>query len=624
MVRYDKISLKDLYLMTENVAQAEKILRLNNVPLDDGDYLRFKEELTQDNSIGYLGPIIKMEIKHGVTYSNLINIYGLIKDNRNIIKELPKQLQAYDNSEDFTRDLKSLRNNKTIKTLAKKLTNTNRIKSTLINSNLDDSIIEDITNFLNLKSNDQKEFLTKSDKYDDLETFLKDLKRFNSDIHTGFNYNIVLSKIQSLNESDIRILIANKDSNMIVVRILTYEASRNIGSTSWCIVGDESYFDSYINNGENNQYFFFNFNSDIPSNLKMIAFTMNEDGQITASHDRYDNEFSQPLNYLEGVGIAKKMFTINSREHEIKRLAKLGAKDDEWGDNDRKLSIRGYEKTDYRGNTYVTYSDGIMNNIKNIGKIFLIDLTSNKIKNKQHIDILFKKFENYPQKIYRKDGRDGTYDSTINIITNSLHNFDDVKMTPNQVRDETNSTYDEYGNMIPNFIEIDTDKLLDVLTKVYTSKIDMGNDTKRTIMHFLKDNGIDLLKLTQQKKHKTGDDLSQSEFQMLTKRGEDLKPIIQNKLSAIRRGEDVNMNSSEINYAIDNGYKNIISKYYKNMIQHFGENQLNYDDAIIYDKLGMFNEIGEVISKKGENFGSESLNSIEKSIFDAYNRAKIK
>ena len=46
-------------IILENAAQAEKVLKMNDVPLDDPDYLEFKQKISQNNNIGYLGFIVK-------------------------------------------------------------------------------------------------------------------------------------------------------------------------------------------------------------------------------------------------------------------------------------------------------------------------------------------------------------------------------------------------------------------------------------------------------------------------------------------------------------------------------------------------------------------------------------
>lgn len=174
----------------------------------------------------------------------------------------------------------------------------------------------------------------------------------------------------------------------------------------------------------------------------------------------------------------------------------------------------------------------------------------------------------------------------------------------------------DYDSSEPENLILSKDEFIDILKKIYQSSIDIKEETKKAILQFLKENGVDILKLVQFKKSKRGEDLTATEFGMLTKRGENLTPIIQNKLGAIRRGEDVSMSETEINYAIDNGYKNIIMKYYKNNLPYYSEYQLTYEDLNIYKKLGMIDDITKVIVSKGNTWGLDALNSIEKSVYN--------
>ena len=109
---------------------------------------------------------------------------------------------------------------------------------------------------------------------------------------------------------------------------------------------------------------------------------------------------------------------------------------------------------------------------------------------------------------------------------------------------------------------------------------------------------------------------------MLVKRGEDMRPYIQNKLAALRRGEDVNFNRPEIKYAIDNGYKDLITIYFRNQLPYFAENQLDYENMETYRQLGLMDELEPIIVNKGNVYGLDTLNSIERSIYDITTRKK--
>jgi len=622
-----KTLIEEIYnknLLSENIAQAEKLLKTNNLPLDNPQYIEVKNRLIKTNNIGYLGVIVKLAISDNGELKKLSQIYDFIENNKDILNKLPKQLQAYNTLNELSNDVETLRVSILIKKLADKLTN-NIIKNILLNNSYEKSrdFNNNVNYFLKLKSSDQKEFLSKSDKYKDFDSFAQGLKNFNNDIEIGFTFNVVKTKISSMNPDEIKILFSNENKQMILARIIKYSASKMIGSQSWCIVGSENYFNTYTKDGKNFQYFFFNFNENVKPNEKMIAFTMDDTNEITAAHDRYDAEFSNVLGYLSNIGIKEKLVQINSRERQQNRLNKLGVntKNSDYHDTNDFFQLNTYsndEKIKGPNGTLINKpAQGARNYDENLNRVslkFLTELLSPEIKSKNHLDIIVKKFEDYPVTDLNQDTRKKTQ-SSINIITQTLNKLNTLIQHSRSYQQD----YFDLDNKSKE-IEVTKPKVIDVIQKIYMSGIEIQKDTKIAIMHFLKDNGVDILKLSQVKKSKNGNDLTDMEFAMLKNKGENLTPIIQNKLSAIRRGDDVNLSVSEINYAIENGFKPIIEKYYKNMIPSFSEHQLSYEDMNVYKKLGLLNDVANVIFKKGNYWGLDTLNSIEKSIYDLFKK----
>ena len=336
------------------MAQAEKVLRTKNIPLDNPDYLQFKERLVKDNKVGYLGFIVNMSSREGVFSIRVANnAYNLIIDNKNIVNKLPKPLMQYDNYEVLLNDINKSANAQIINKLSNKLTN-QLIKDKLVDFAEDKDFVKDVEYFLKARSADRREFMEKTDKYKTPEEFIRDLKNFVNDLKIGFNYDIVLNKISSMDESAISVKLADRNKQMILARIIKYSASKELGSTSWCIVGEEHYFNQYTEDGKNYQYFFFNFNSDIPNNEKMIAFTMDKSNNVTASHDRYDNQFNGPVKYLSGLGILPKIFEINSRERTASRLNDLGEYKGGYNTAERAIIVNYLEYGEDRGGTEKT------------------------------------------------------------------------------------------------------------------------------------------------------------------------------------------------------------------------------------------------------------------------------
>jgi len=587
-----RIIKEEFSILSEDVKLAEKILNSKNIPLDNPNYLDIKNYLLKNNSIGFLGEIVRLSR----SVNDFKSTAEFILNNKDLIKSLPKQISSYNSLNELKDDIDNMSNYRLVKKLTNKLTNKSLIKE-LLNNLPNNSTMDNIDYFLNnIQSTDQKEFLRKTDKYNDIDSFYYDLKYFIENHKIGFYFDNVLNTINKMNKYAIKLLYANK--NMILARIIDYSASYELGSKSWCIVGDAETFNNYTKNGENNQYFFFNFNGNIPSNLNMIAFTLNDKNEVTASHDRYDAVFNNPIEYLEKLGIKDKVFLINSREMIHKNLSNI----------DKKLPLDYDEQIiriryDIKGEPYEQQQKNYKSVLNNICNDILYLLSSKEVNFKNHLDLFIEKFEQffvnaYDEKTYKviKNYK------KINMISYLLNNFDNL-----------------------NSKSISKENFIKVIKKIYLSDIKLNNQTKFDLFYFLKNNNVDILKLSQLKKSKENKNLSDTEFSMLSKKGENLKPIIQNKLAAIRNGGNFNMSYPEVIYAIDNGYKNIIEKHYKNLLPFFKKNQLSLDDLNVYKKLNLLNDIAKSIKFKADNYTPDSLNSIEKSLLDIiYKPKKLK
>lgn len=101
----------------------------------------------------------------------------------------------------------------------------------------------------------------------------------------NFTLDAILLKAQSN-----KVKIVSNEDNVLILKIDNFEQSKVIGSTSWCIARDQSYFDSYTRN--NNQYFIFDFNKSSKDNNSLIGMTLSSSGENYASH--YKDDESMP------------------------------------------------------------------------------------------------------------------------------------------------------------------------------------------------------------------------------------------------------------------------------------------------------------------------------------------
>jgi hypothetical protein len=610
-----------IHIIKEDVSMAEKILRLNNIDKSDSVYTTIKNELVKNSMVGYLGPIIKMSINVSgkLTVGTTNRIYQFITDNKKLIKSLPKPFIKYDDFSDLMSDIDVIMLRGEVKKLHDKLTskflkeNLKKVydKVDLLN----DETHSLVKSFNKLSGDKQKEFLRKTDKFNNFSNFIKSLEKYIYDIVNG--YYGMLEKIKNIGEKHLSIKYTNDKMGHILVRVIDYQGARDIGSTSWCIVGDERTFNNYVKEGYV-QYFFFNFSDDVEDNLKMLAFTMNESsdndpvGYITASHDRFDRVFNDPVGYLVKIGVHKKILVINSREKAKYRLVRNFNKE--------------YYEDYYAKNEYINiYTYKIVESV--------INLINSKNFDGTNLDLLVNKLENFESwKEVLDDERNKrnnanyftkVIETRINVFILLTDFFIDREKTNTTIRNlfRVRQMFDEGIN--ETLSEKNEKRLIDFYKKVYNSGIKLSQESRFDIMRFLKSRGVDILDMSYNKSMKYGNDLSDTVVNLLSKSGKNLKPIIQNKLSSIRRGKDVSMNVSEVMYAIENGYKDIIMKYYLSIVKDYMYNPLDYDDMRIYQKLGILDKVRSIIYQKGKTFGIDTLNSIEMSIYDFEKRKTV-
>lgn len=578
------LRIQSMMGLNENVNQAEKYLRDLGYDVTNQEWLDIRQGLYDKRLNGYAGPIVKMiTIKSGdsITFNEdgLEQLEKLLSDNRGLLNNLPKNLFDYTDINDLKKDIGTLTVKSDITKFTKLISTNKEMVDKLTKVSQDNQItpeeLSDISYFVKASSEDRKPFLLKVNNIRSLDELFQRLNGVVTDIKTGFNFKNTMSLIGGLPETSAKILYAKGD--MIIVRIFDYKASELLGSKSWCIQQSEDYFNRYTNPPDEEEapprlFYFFNFNQDVDYNLKMIGFVIDNDNRVTASHDRWDHYFNNPVEYLKTIGILPKIFELNLRERNKDVFGKLK----------KQVDLDSYA---YR------YPDRI---IPRYTISYLKMVKDNKYS--QNLDNIINMYESVPisSEVYDSEKRESVKETkNINIVARSLteNNFQAIQ-------------------------GFDKNKYIEMLKKVILSKFKMNDDTRISIMHYLKDNGVDILSLSATNKAKKGQDLGDMEFAMLKNRGNDMSPIIQNKLAAIRRGEDVKMTTSEINYAIDNGFDKVIKKYYTDMLPNFGYEQMDYDDLNIYKKLGMLDQISKIILKKGNMYGADALNSIERSVYD--------
>jgi hypothetical protein len=606
------------YVINEDVKLAEKILRATGYQPTDEWYVDLKNDLLKNNKLGYIGIILKLSAMSDGRLSKrwVYRLTEFFKEESDILKFLPKNVFQYDNYDIFLKDADITKFRMVFKKLLNKLTSDvikGEIKEYMYGPEVEDrsrhtrDVIDIINNMFNLPSSSQKEFFTISDKFKSFDELMIEMSAFVKNYIGTFDG--MMDKIKTVGDEHLRVLMSDENLGHILVRVLDYKGSESIGSTSWCIVSSKDQFESYVGNN-NYQYFFFNFGVGIPAKLKMLAFTMDPNGEISYSHDRYNSQFENTVKYLKSIGVNDKILKINSRERAIRTLDRFSKTND-------RLHGSNYEYENINIESNFTYS------LEVLGTILSMIQNENYVNN--NIDILAKHLESFPAyvKVQEKD-ENGIYHSktiksTINGFQYVSSKFDyHEKDEYRQINTHSRDWSIMFGKEMKK-------KVIDFFIKVYNSNFKKNEITNYSILGYLKNQGYNTDEMVYNKKIKSGEDLSDTIFSATAKSGKNLKPIIQNKMSSLRRGEDVNLSYSETMYAIENGFEPFIKKYYTNGLNNYLNDRLDYDDMRVYQKLGMIKDITDVIIKKGDMYGINTLNSIETSMYQmANNVSKVK
>jgi hypothetical protein len=90
--------------------------------------------------------------------------------------------------------------------------------------------------------------------------------------------------------------------NIIAFKIDKYEECKELGSPSWCIHREESYFNTYTNN-DCRQFIIYDFEKDSKDVKSIIGFTTYQDGSLRTQHLKDDDyiEFNDKNSYLSEI-----------------------------------------------------------------------------------------------------------------------------------------------------------------------------------------------------------------------------------------------------------------------------------------------------------------------------------
>jgi len=270
------------YHIFENIHQAKKYLKDNNIPETDPKFLELKDILK--NNLGYMGPFTKWVYNDNVTSGTTVDTLKKLKS----INNLDKPIDSFEKMEDLYDYLLEFDLNRKAGQVIKALPSISRENATpelktLISNNLEYSdILKKYFREVGGRYNPERRHEHRVEKPPEFETYsewlYKDVLNYINNLKGGFTPDSIKKKCEGVNAD----VIVDKP-NVMLVRVHDFEASRKIGTPGWCICQTQSWWNSYVDDFTT-QYFVYDFTKDVGDPKHLIGVTIapgsNGEGKI--------------------------------------------------------------------------------------------------------------------------------------------------------------------------------------------------------------------------------------------------------------------------------------------------------------------------------------------------------
>lgn len=149
-----------------------------------------------------------------------------------------------------------------------------------------------------------------------------------------FNENIK-KLINNLNEFDMEsvklkanahsVKIISEEKEILILEIENFIQSQKLGSASWCISRNQSYFEQYTEKG-GKQYFIYDFNQDSKNIKSLLGITLTKAFKVKAAHTKSDSQFKdkEMIDYLiekvKPIEVEKEKKPVATRKPRTKKV----------------------------------------------------------------------------------------------------------------------------------------------------------------------------------------------------------------------------------------------------------------------------------------------------------------
>lgn len=256
------------------------------------------------------------------TVSNYLDKKDILDNyNFDFINEFNKSFNLGKNSyyskifENFEDKTKKIIRNHNVKNFAKSITS-NKYNNLFNEESF--KIIGEIYD-LNLKKDTFQQYIGKKiAKHKTPEEFNESLLNFLKSFNSFNNESI----INIANDCGASVVFEDTKYNTLILKIDNFEQSKRLGSTSWCISSQENYFNSYVQDG-GGQYFFYNFMLEQTNEQSVIGLTMDANNEFHVGFYKDDTEIEEKTPEIEYAIDVIQIYVEDSYKNDtIYKLAK--------------------------------------------------------------------------------------------------------------------------------------------------------------------------------------------------------------------------------------------------------------------------------------------------------------
>lgn len=268
----------------------------------DPDFVKLRE-LLKDN-IGYLYNFTYMFYNENIPMEEIERLYGQILEYRDLLNNLPKKFDIHfidtnisNNAEILEDGLDYLGNYRKIKKVFDRLTSNLKKEYRQAIPAIKEKFDSIAVAFYELGKDETEMnglwdiFFGGIRRYKDLNSFIRAAESY---LKSSSNAGVVdfYSKINECNDKlgATGVDVEFDEGGVLVLNVKSYQANKMInGHTRHCIVTSSSYWDSYVSNHNNKQYYYYDFNIPQHDSKSVIGITIEENGASRTAHDKADS-----------------------------------------------------------------------------------------------------------------------------------------------------------------------------------------------------------------------------------------------------------------------------------------------------------------------------------------------